>query len=41
MRAPSEKDLLVSGMLLGDREPPNRVLLFGNNSMWSNQTQGN
>jgi len=52
MRFADEKDLLVSGMLSGGRELANRpvivdvprgkghVLLFANNPMWRNQTQG-
>jgi hypothetical protein len=52
LRFADEKDLLVSGMLSGGRELANRpaivdvprgkghVLLFANNPMWRNQTQG-
>jgi len=52
LRVADEKDLLVSGMLSGGRELANRpaivdvprgrghVLLFANNPMWRNQTQG-
>jgi hypothetical protein len=52
VRFAEEKDLLVSGMLAGGRELANRpavvdvprgkghVLLFANNPVWRNQTQG-
>jgi hypothetical protein len=52
LRFADEKDLLVSGMLAGGRELANRpvvvdvprgrghVILFANNPMWRNQTQG-
>jgi hypothetical protein len=52
VRFADEKDLLVSGMLAGGRELANRpavvdvprgkghVLLFANNPVWRNQTQG-
>jgi hypothetical protein len=52
LRFVDEKDLLVSGMLAGGRELANRpavldvpvgkghVLLFANNPMWRQQTQG-
>ncbi len=52
VRFAEEKDLLISGMLAGGRELANRpavvdvprgkghVLLFANNPMWRNQTQG-
>jgi hypothetical protein len=52
MRFSEEKDLLISGMLSGGRELANRpavvdvprgkghVLLFANNPVWRNETQG-
>jgi hypothetical protein len=52
LRFSDEKDLLVSGMLAGGRELANRpvvvdvprgqghVLLFANNPIWRNATQG-
>jgi hypothetical protein len=52
VRFADEKDLLVSGMLAGGHELANRpavidvprgkghVLLFANNPVWRNQTQG-
>jgi hypothetical protein len=52
VRFADEKDLLVSGMLSGGRELANRpavidvprgkghVLLFANNPVWRNETQG-
>jgi len=52
VRFSDEKDLLISGMLSGGRELANRpvvvdvprgkghVLLFANNPMWRNETQG-
>ena len=52
LRFAEEKDLLISGMLAGGRELANRpavvdvprgkghVLLFANNPMWRQQTQG-
>jgi hypothetical protein len=52
LRFSDEKDLLISGMLAGGRELANRpvvvdvprgkghVLLFANNPVWRNETQG-
>ena len=52
LRFSDEKDLLISGMLAGGRELANRpavvdvprgkghVLLFANNPVWRNATQG-